>query len=407
MFPPLSCPALTALKVVFRSEESFESFTAFLRDIPTLEDLNVVIHVQRSDDDPSTPRAQPSLPPSTFLPCLRRLRIAMAGFAADLAPVNLVPASQAAAANSTSSATIRTPRGSRVSTPWLIGDLVLDVNTDRINYHVSGRSVSPSKAGLQVFAVLRFPWECLRWWKGSWRQGGSTTPARPWFAADVKALRFTVGSKSMHDYDCYRAYVQDDRCPGCLLSWLCDRCAFRPALDVDARLNSLPSLEKLVIRAKACGEILPQLCTFLAQASPGGCPVLRTLVLSLLRVPYALEDMRPLFDALERRVAAGGNPLENLVLCTPLHAGPDYSVYNRLHGVRWVTFSSIDPSSSGISREWANSDLTGRSDMSYDEAWAAFASHSARQAWDQYMRRKFYFIRPHCCDPYVDTYSVT
>ncbi|KAI9069121.1 hypothetical protein FKP32DRAFT_1671636 [Trametes sanguinea] len=344
LFPALSCPALTALNVVFRSEDSFESFTVFLRGTPTLEDLEATILLLRTDDLPDF-RARPSLPPPASLPRLRRLRIAMPGFAADLTPFNLVPASRAAAAHTTSMATTRAPEGSRGSAPWAVGNLVLDVNTDRMRYHVSGHSAPSSNAALPVSAVLRFPWENLRWWKGSWRDV-PTTPARPWFAEDVKALRLTVG------------------------------CHASPSA-LGARLGGLPSLEKMVIRAQTYRDVLPQLCAFLTQpsASAGGCPALRTLVLSLLHTGCALEDMRPLFDALERRAVAGGRPLQNLALCTPLHAGPDYAVYG-LRGVRWTTFSSADAgSSSADASEWADSDLAGRSVMSYDGAWVAYASH--------------------------------
>ncbi|CDO77767.1 hypothetical protein BN946_scf185025.g5 [Trametes cinnabarina] len=134
----------------------------------------------------------------------------------------------------------------------------------------------------------------------------------------------------------------------------------------------MPSLEKLVVRASTCTPVLAALCALLAESPLPRYPALQTLVFSVLHSACALEELRPLFDALERRAAALGYRLQNLILCSPLHVGPDYSAYGLYAGAEWVTFSSMDAGSSMVSNECQAEVNAAAWGTRYEDAWDAY-----------------------------------
>lgn len=139
-----------------------------------------------------------------------------------------------------------------------------------------------------------------------------------WLVEEAKTLRFT-----MHHV---RPYISGVR-----------------SYDVRSfkSLHTFHKLETLIVRVPTGDHILPRLGLWLVgHTAPPPCASLRTLVVSILNPRCALETLHPLNAATARR-AELKYPLQRLFVCSPAHAGPDYSVRD-LHGVEWVTFSSLD-----------------------------------------------------------------
>ncbi|KAI0327065.1 hypothetical protein GY45DRAFT_1437212 [Cubamyces sp. BRFM 1775] len=195
-------------------------------------------------------------------------------------------------------------------------------------------------------------------------------PESPWFAHGVSSLRITRGSSS----PALQSHPIEHRRRQCGQFFL-------------ALFGTMPALERLVVRATTCDVVLPDLCSKLVVNPPHGCPSLHTVIFSVLRPCCALEDLQALFGATAQRAALNlGTPLKRLIVCSPTHAGPDYSIYG-CHGVEWITFSSADAGSSNPESVWTewNAELTRGAqldpdgdgpiwgELNYDQAWAACA----------------------------------
>ncbi|KAH9899274.1 hypothetical protein C8Q73DRAFT_313207 [Cubamyces lactineus] len=114
--------------------------------------------------------------------------------------------------------------------------------------------------------------------------------------------------------------------------------------------GAMPTLETLVVRATSDVGVLDSLC-FLLEHSSQYCPSLHTVIFSVLRPCRSLEDLHALFHVTGLRATALGKHLQRLIICSPTHAGPDYSVYGH-HGVDCITFSSSDAGSSKPGSMW-------------------------------------------------------
>lgn len=164
-------------------------------------------------------------------------------------------------------------------------------------------------------------------------------------------------------------------------------------------LNAFRLLDTLIVRLAVGGFYLAQLSSSLSCADPPTCPFLRVLALSILNPRCTLDALHSLYTATTRR-AELGHPLKRLFVCSPIHAGPDYSVRD-VHGVEWVTYSSTDvgapcrdfPRFTRVSDGGSTASLPGRPleeplpfSAVYDAAWEACATEGlvethARMRW--------------------------